>query len=137
MAELRFLVRTPRAVAIDRRLQSVRLPTESGQFGLRPGAEPMLVAIEPGLLLLRDVARTDYAASAGGLLSVAREVSTLYTPFAVSGGSAEEVLEQFEQAQQDPTSDLSTHRQLEALELKILRELRREDRPASGLGRSR
>jgi F0F1-type ATP synthase epsilon subunit len=132
----RMVIRTPHEVIFDGRIVSARVNTQSGQVGLRPRMEPTLLVVEPGLSLLTRPTEVSYAATAGGLLRVTRESTTLYTPFAVVGDTAERVMDLLHQATLEPGSELDAHRQLEELELRILRELR-QGATAPGLGRAR
>jgi len=101
-----------------------RVPTRTGLVGLRPRGEPLVLAVEPGLVLLRLVAQTRFAATAGGLLQGDRERCQLWTPFAVIGSSAEEMLDALERMRTTPSSELVAHRQLGELEQRIIAELR-------------
>ena len=51
--QLKLMVRTPREVVVELRVSSIRVPTETGQVGVRPRAEPLVLAVEPGLVLVR------------------------------------------------------------------------------------
>ncbi len=50
--QLKLVVRTPREVVLERGVSSLRVPTETGQVGVRSGAEPRGLAVEPGLVLV-------------------------------------------------------------------------------------
>lgn len=122
---LRVVVLTPHDVAFDGPVVSARLPTETGQVGLRPGQEPLLLAVEPGLLLLRGEGEGIHlCATAGGLLRAGREEATLYTPFAVVGEEADAVLAALKEALAAPDGELVARRRLEELERRILDEVR-------------
>jgi len=131
---LRLVIRTPHEVVVDERVRAARVPTESGQVGLRPRQEPFVLVVEPGLLLLRLDDGVRFAATAGGLLDSARETSTLYTPFAVVGARGDEVLAALERALATPDSELEAHRRLGELEQHIMKEL--QHRPSVARGRS-
>jgi F0F1-type ATP synthase epsilon subunit len=123
---LRLVVRTPHASVINREVESVRLPTETGQVGLRARREPIVIAVEPGLILLHESSGNSFASSAGGLMQVADNRAVLFTPYAVAGHSPEEVLEQLDKAMAAPDSELSMRRKLSELERHILQELARK-----------
>lgn len=122
---LRFMIRTPHESILDGNVQSVRIPTETGQVGLRPRQEPLLLAVEPGLLLLRSDSAPRFAATAGGLLRCDRRQCLLYTPFAVLGDDEAEVLAALSRALATPDSELLARRQLGELEHRIVEELGR------------
>lgn len=125
MAEgLRLVIRTPTEVVLDRQLRSARVPTATGQAGLRPRAEPLLTAVEPGLILVHADGGTSFAATAGGLLQGERELATLYTPFAVVGEHEQEVLAELDRMLSTPDSELAARRRLGELEERIVQELR-------------
>lgn len=121
---LRFVIRTPHEITLEELVHSARVPTETGQVGLRPRGEPMLLVLEPGLILLKadDVIR--FAATAGGLFESDREQATLYTPFAVVGENGDEVIAALDQALATPDSELAARRRLGELEERIVEELR-------------
>ena len=120
---LRFCVLTPRAAAVDRPVDGARVPTETGQVGLRPRGEPLLLAVEAGLVVLRDADGIALVATAGGLLESDGVTATLYTPFAATGATAEEVEAALDAALADPESELAARQRLEELEQHILQEL--------------
>lgn len=122
---LRLAIRTPHQVVFDEPVRSARVPTDGGQVGLRPRQEPLLLVIEPGLILLWTGQRPRFAATAGGLLEAGRERAVLYSPFAVTSEQAAEVLDALDQALATPDSDVAARRRLGELEERILGELRR------------
>ena len=126
---------TPRGVVFERRVRSIRVPTETGQVGLRPGGEPSVLAVEPGLILLQTADETRFVGSAGGLLESARRQCSLYTPFAVEDTSPAPVLHALEAALETPNSELEARKALGELEQQILREVR-ERTPAEASIRS-
>lgn len=69
------------------------------------------------------------AATAGGLLDGGREQAVLFTPFAVVGDRADDVLARLDSALATPDSELSARRRLGELEQHIVQELRQ--RPSS------
>lgn len=133
MAEsFELAIRTPHAAVFDERVRAARVPTETGQVGLRPRGEPVVLAVEPGLVVLRLAAGLRFAATAGGLLVSDRKRCELYTPFAVVGSSEEEMLDVLERMRSTPDSELLARRQLGELEQRIVQELRR---PPAGTAR--
>jgi F0F1-type ATP synthase epsilon subunit len=123
VSALRTLLRTPHRSVFEADLRAVRVQTESGQVGLRPGGEPMILVVEPGLVLLHFAERTAYAATSGGLLRSTRDSCELYTPFALVGSEESALLAALERALDAPDSELLARRQLSDLEQRIVREL--------------
>lgn len=121
---LRLVIATPHAVVLDARVRGARVPTETGLVGLRPGGEPLLLVVEPGLIMLREDGARSYAATAGGLFERSRSQGVLYTPFAVVGKTAEEVLAALDRALATPDGEVALRRQLGELEERIVRRLR-------------
>ena len=64
--KLKLIVRTPREVILETEVSSVRLPTETGQVGIRRQVEPMVLAVEPGLVLIRQARQLDSPAQRAG-----------------------------------------------------------------------
>lgn len=121
---LRLVIRTPREIVFDRAVRAARVPAESGQVGLRPRQEPLVLVVEPGLLVLRVDGGATFAATAGGLLEGSREAAILYTPFAVVGERDEDVLAALDRALAEPEGELVARRRLGELEQRIVQELR-------------
>lgn len=125
---LRWVIRTPHHIVLDAPVNAVRLPSETGQVGLRPRAEPMLLAVEPGVILIRLGNAIRFAATAGGLCESDRERATLYTPFAVLGDSADEVMAALDRALTALDGEIAARRRLGELEQRIVAELRQRPR---------
>lgn len=117
-------IRTPQATVFEGAVLGLRVPTETGLVGLRPRGEPLVLAVAPGLVLLRTPVGERFAATAGGLLANDRVSATLMTPFAVVGTSEDEMLAALAEMLASPGSDLVARRQMLELEQRILRELR-------------
>lgn len=136
MAEgLRLVIRTPYEVVLDRGVRSARVPTETGQAGLRPRSEPLLTAVEPGLVLVHGDEGTSFAATAGGLLESGPDRATLLTPFAVVGRRPEEVLAELDRMLATPNGELAARRRLGELEERIVQELRHQPTRPRARGR--
>jgi F0F1-type ATP synthase epsilon subunit len=118
------VVRTAQAVVLAAAVRGLRVPTPTGQVGLRPGEERLTSVVEPGLILLNATAGQLFAASAGGLLEADRRVATLFTPYAVVGESPEQVLRALEQASQVPGGELRIRHRMAELEQRIVHELK-------------
>ena len=121
---LHIVIRTPHEVVVDERVAAARVPTGSGQAGLRPKQEPIMLVVEPGLIILRRDATLTLVATAGGLLEGDRETCILYTPFAVTGDRQEQLMAALESVLTTPGSELAARRRLGELEQRILQELR-------------
>jgi F0F1-type ATP synthase epsilon subunit len=123
---LRLIVRTPHEVVFDGEVVSVRVPTESGQVGLRSRMEAVVLAVETGLVLARTRAGMTFVGTAGGLLSCDGAEASLLTPLGVVGGDAPAIREALDRALAEPRSELAVRAALDKLESRILTELRRE-----------
>lgn len=136
MAEpgLRLTVRTPTdARVFDGAVDSLRVPSDTGQVGLRPRSEPAALVVEPGLALASGADGLHFLATAGGLLRCDGETAVLLTPLAVAGRSAEAVRAGLEEALGASSADIELRAVLQRLETGILRELRRSTAaPAPG-----
>lgn len=133
MADLRLLVRTPQGGVLDQRVTSLRVPTDTGQVGLRPRTETTALVVEPGLALATSADGLRFVATAGGLLRCDGAEAVLLTPLAVVGESARAVRDELEAALGVPGPDRELRAVLQHLELGILQELRRP--AADGRGR--
>lgn len=136
MAEetLRFVVRTPQGGVFDERVTSLRVPTHTGQVGLRPRSEAAALAVEPGLAFAASSDGLRFVATAGGLLRCDGKEAVLLTPIAVVGESAEAVRAQLAEALGAPRADLELRAVLQRLETGILQELRRSTAAVGGGG---
>ena len=125
---LKLVVRTPHEVAAELEARSLRVPSDTGQVGLRPRSEPSVLAVEPGLVLAWTDEGVRFVATAGGLLRCDGRRAILLTPVAVVGRDAQEVRARLREALAAPRADLELRRVIERLETGILRELRRGER---------
>ena len=112
---------------IERDVIALRVPTQTGQVGLRPRGEPNVLAIEAGLIVLRLEDGTHYAGTAGGLLHTNSKAASLLTPLAVVGDDLESVSRELETLMSAPREEMEVRRTLGRLETRILQELRHED----------
>jgi F0F1-type ATP synthase epsilon subunit len=122
---LRLVVRTPQGGVFDERVTSLRVPSDTGQVGLRPRSEPAVLVVEPGLVLAAMTGGLRFIATAGGLLRCDEKEAVLLTPLAVVGKSAEAVGAELEEVMGKPSPDLELRGVLQRLETGILQELRR------------
>lgn len=123
-------IRTPRELVASLSVRGIRVPTESGQAGIRPRMEACMLSLVPGLVLLSADDGLRYCATAGGLLDVMAGRTKLLTPFAVVGDAPDKVLAALDAALTSPSGDLAVRRRLAELEQRIVREL--HARPGSG-----
>ncbi len=124
---LHVTIRTPSETVVDQDVASLRVPTQSGQVGLRPRGEPTVLAVEAGLIVLRLNGGTRYAGTAGGLLHTNGESASLLTPLAVVGDDVESVSRQLDALLSAPSEEMEVRRTLGRLETRILQELRQGD----------
>ena len=127
MAEpaLQLRVRTPQGVVFEAPVRSLRVPTDTGQVGLRPRAERTALGVEPGLVLAHGAEGLRFVATAGGLLRCDGREAVLLTPLAVAGTSAAAVRVELEAALHGARADFELRRLLQRLETGLLHELRR------------
>lgn len=122
-SQIRAVVRTPTAVLFDGGVHSVRLPTPTGQVGVRARAEAWVTALSPGLVLLQRHDGVVYAGTAGGLARNDGQTLALFSPFAAVGAAAD-VLAALAAARADEEGELAALRNLSELEQRITAELR-------------
>ena len=133
-ATLHAVVRTPRGVVLDEGVRSLRVPSDTGQVGLRPRSEPTALAVEPGLVLAMTGSGLRFLVTTGGLLRCDGERAVLLTPLAVVGESVAALRAELEGALRLPEAELELRKVLQRLETGILEELRRTTRRSPGLG---
>jgi F0F1-type ATP synthase epsilon subunit len=120
---IRFTVRTPREVVFDAEVRSVRVVTETGQVGIRPRMEPLVLPVEAGLALARTDDGVRFVGSAGGLLASDGTQVTLFTPLGVGGTDPVEIRHVLDAALTEPGSEFAVRAKLGKLEGRILTEL--------------
>jgi len=122
--QLQLIVRTPREIVLEVRVSSIRVPTETGQVGVRARAEPLVLAVEPGLVLVRREDLYHFVGTAGGLLRCDGASASLLTPLAVAGDDEDAVMDALEEALAQPSVEMEARATLSRLQSSILRELR-------------
>ncbi|MFO0689849.1 MAG: hypothetical protein U0900_14225 [Myxococcota bacterium] len=122
---LQVVVRTPQAVVLDEGVSSLRIPTSTGQVGLRPRSEATVLVVEPGLVLMTGPSGRRFVATAGGLLHCDGLRVVLLTPVAVIGDGADSVRAALKVAFERSAANLELRAVLQRLETGILQELRR------------
>jgi F0F1-type ATP synthase epsilon subunit len=128
---LHVIIRTPRETVLETECHSIRVPTQTGQVGLRPRSEASVLAVEAGLILLSQPQGTRYAGTAGGLLRNHGNEVSLLTPLAVSGDDVESVSRQLDQLLSVPSEEMEVRQALGRLETRILQEVQQGDGEAS------
>lgn len=127
---LQLVIRTPHEVTLKTSVWSARVLTESGHVGLRPRTEPMVIAVEPGLMNIHrindETSAEMFVGTAGGLMLCEHNTATLLTPLAVFGDNETSIVEQLDNLMQRPDSEMEARATLSKLEGHILTELRRE-----------
>ncbi len=67
---LKLEIVTPEKKVLDTEVDSVTIPTASGEVGILPNHAPMVSAIRPGVLIYNVKGQTDKMAVSGGFLEV-------------------------------------------------------------------
>ncbi len=135
-SELPFVIRTPREIILESDILSLRVPTHTGQVGLRPRSEPTVMPVEAGLIVMRLPRGIMYAGTAGGLLHIDGVAASLLTPLAVVGDDIESVSRDLEAMLSAPSEEMEVRRSLGRLETRILQELKHDD-PTSATPRGK
>ncbi len=131
---LQLTIRTPRETILDESVTSLRLPTQTGQVGLRRGAESTVLAVEAGLIILKFGERLRYVGTIGGVLHTSGDTASLLTPMAVVGDNIDSVTQQLEAMLTEPNEEMEVRRTLGRLETRILKELRIHEQNTADLG---
>lgn len=134
---LRLIIRTPQEIVYEGNVTSLRVTAETGQVGIRPRMEPIVLAIEPGLVLVSANGQTTFAGTAGGLLRCDGQQAHLLTPLAVYGTDLPTVASRLETALSNPSVELEARETLGRLEHSILRELQEGGRHSVKPGEKR
>ena len=120
---LHLVVRTPREVVAELQALSLRVPTDTGQVGLRPRGEATVTPVEPGLVLVRTADGMRFVGTAGGLLRTTAREAVLLTPVAVLGEDGTAVLTAIDAALSAPDAEHELRQAIERLEAGLLREV--------------
>jgi F0F1-type ATP synthase epsilon subunit len=126
-AALRLVIRTPKEPILDVAASSVRVPTQTGQVGLRPRIQPTILAIEAGLIVIRMGTAFRYAGTAGGLLRCDGAIANLLTPLAVTGDEPDAVVAELDRVLSIPSEEAEIRKALATIEMRIREELRSTD----------
>lgn len=131
---LHLILRTPQKIVLEVDVVSLRVPTETGQVGLRPRSEATILAVEPGLVLFRVGDRLQYAGTSGGLLRCDGQNAVLLTPIAVAGDEPDTVLTALDAALALPEAERDARATLERLEKNIVRDLHQAEQTSGPSG---
>lgn len=126
--ELHVVVRTPHTIAFERDVTSLRVPTETGQVGLRPRGEGMTLAVEAGVVVACSPDRTRFVGTAGGLLVFDGRRAVLLTPLAAAGEDQAAIVARLDEFLREPDEELRARVALNRLEGQLLRRMRGEQR---------
>lgn len=133
---LHVIIHTPQETVVEQDVVALRVPTQTGQVGLRPQSEPSVLAIDAGLIVLRLSDGLRFAGTAGGLLHINGVSASLLTPLAVVGDDLESVSGQLDTLLSEPSEEMEVRHTLGRLETRILQELRHGEEPtATGKGK--
>ncbi len=124
---LHVVVRTPHEVVAELEVQSLRVPADTGQVGIRPRTEATVMPVEPGLVLARTPEGTRFIGTAGGLLRAEAFEAVLLTPVAVLGDDAAAVVAAVGAVLAGPDPERELRQAIERLETGLLREVRGGD----------
>src|SRR5579872_5719906 len=131
--QLRLIIQTPRGEIFASQVAAVRFPTQTGDVGLHAGHEPLLLAVEPGLVLARADGKTHFIGTPGGILQSDGQLVRLLTPTAVLGESSTQASAAVKEMQAAPDAEMQARARLNRLESSIVAQLRRPSRPRPSL----
>ena len=117
---LKLEIVTPEKRVLDAEVDSVTVPTATGEAGILPNHAPLISALKPGILAYTNRGNTDKLAVSGGFVEVnANTVSVL----ADSAETAAEVnLEAAKAEREAAEKDLSAHATAAVEETETIRE---------------
>jgi F0F1-type ATP synthase epsilon subunit len=124
---LKLLVKTPQSAVVDTEAHSIRVLTETGHVGLRSRMEDIILAVEPGLVLVYREGSTLYVGTAGGLLTSDGALVTILTPLAVAEENEAAVMRELKKQLAQPSAELEVRTTINNIQTGILNELN-EDR---------
>lgn len=126
---MRLVIRTPAGVVADVRVAGLTAEDVSGRFGLRPGAEPLIAALEPALITYRDEEGEHFVAAGRGFLYADRSRVRVAVRTAVVCPSLERVHEELLHAQRrEIHEEAAVHRAFRSLEQMLQASLIDEER---------
>lgn len=81
---LKLEIVTPEKRVIDETVDSVTVPTLSGEAGILPSHAPLISALKPGILSFTNKGTTEKLAVAGGFVEVSSDTVSVLTDLAES-----------------------------------------------------
>lgn len=82
---LKLEIVTPEKRVVDAEVDSVTVPTMSGEAGILPHHVPLISALKPGILSYESKEGSDKLAVAGGFVEVSADKVSVLTDFAETG----------------------------------------------------
>lgn len=125
---LQLIVRTPQSVVVDTETDSVRVVSETGHVGLRPRMEHVVLAVEPGLVLVHRGESVLFVGTLGGLLTCDGEIVTILTPLAVAEENEEAVMRDLQTQLDQPKTEMEVRNTINGIQKNILNELKDDRR---------
>ena len=86
---LRLEIVTPEKKVVDAEVDSVTIPTASGEAGILPNHAPMISALKPGILEFSTRNTTERVAIAGGFVEVSHDRVTVLADSAETAGDVD------------------------------------------------
>jgi F0F1-type ATP synthase epsilon subunit len=127
MNDLQVIIRTPRREVVRTTVRSMRVLSDTGQVGLRPRMEPVILAVEPGLAILHTADTSLFVGTAGGLVRCDGLMALLLTPLAVAAEDEQAVIVALTQRLDQPSAEMEVRNMINNIQSNILNELK-EDR---------
>jgi F-type H+-transporting ATPase subunit epsilon len=105
-ARLKVALVTPGKALVRGEFDMVVAPSASGQVGILPAHRPLLAAMDPGPVYLKDGAKTQAFAVSGGFIEVERDTVTILAEAAESAADIDK--DRAEAAMKDAEAKLKT-----------------------------
>jgi len=70
MPKLHFKIITPDKIVFDQEIESLTLPTTEGEITILPNHIPLITAIKPGEIMIKQEGKTHHMAVMGGFLEI-------------------------------------------------------------------
>ena len=131
MNTLQVIIRTPLQEVVRMDVESLRVITETGQVGLRPRMESVVLAVEPGLAILHPVDGILFVGTAGGLLRCDGRMAMLLTAVAVAARDEQAVIAALTSQLEQPTAEMEIRNMINNIQTSILNELKEDRRSGS------
>lgn len=86
---LKLEIVTPEKRVVDEMVDSVTVPTLSGEAGILPNHAPLISALKPGILSFSNKGTTERLAVAGGFVEVSADTVSVLTDLAESASEVD------------------------------------------------